>query len=158
MLLFVLKPAISKNNAELKAELMQTLKQHSVTERNIVENDENRENTAKFEQAKDSITSNDALTFAVNNVDTYYPDMKEHLDSLIEKFRDQEQKDTVNFLFQEHIFKNISDPKKQVASIIYCIENFVFKGVGINKTFSNTYRISEIVNKEEYANLFAFNK
>ena len=116
------------------------------------------ENTAKFEQAKDSITINDALTFAVSNVDTYYPDMKEHVDSLMNKFRDQEQRDTVNFLFQEYIFKNISDPKKQVASIIYCIENFVFKGVGINKTFSKKYDIGTIVDDEEYGHLFNFNK
>lgn len=89
----------------------------------------NAQTTAQNNKATTSvnIVSNDALNFALNNVDKYYPDMKEHLDSLVDHFRDQEQKDTVNFLFQEHVLKNITDPKDQVTAIIYCIEKFVFK-------------------------------
>ncbi len=99
-----------------------------------------------------------AFTFAATNVDKYFPDMKEHLDSLMNHFRDQEQKDTVNFLFQEYVTKNITDPKKQVASILYCIENFVFKWVGIEKNFSKTYDIGTFIDDNEYAYLINFNK
>lgn len=145
-------------SAETKKEISNLLKDKKYADKEIVvkmESEQKAEKTAKFEAVGD--TTN-ALDFVSDNVSKYYPEMKQHVDSLINNFRDQEQKDTVNFLFQEYVFKNISDPQKQVASIIYCIENFVFKGVGISKTFSNTYRISEIVNKTEYANLFAFNK
>jgi len=89
-----------------------------------VENRQSTKNTAKFEAVQDTIN---ALDFAVQNVDKYYPDMKEHLDTMINSFRDQEQKDTVNFLFQQHIFKNLHEEKDQVTAIIYCIERFVFK-------------------------------
>jgi len=112
-------------SAEVKKEIKDILKKNPGKEIVVQANaHQSTEKTAKFE----AVGSNDALTFAVKNVDKYYPDMKDHLDTLINSFRDQEQKDTVNFLFQQHIFKNITDPQKQVASIIYCIENFVFKG------------------------------
>ena len=114
---------MSKGNEAVKDELQKVLKEHSVTEWKIQESTKDDGKTAKFEAVKDTIN---ALDFAVKNVDKYYPDMREHVDSLINSFRDQEQKDTVNFLFQEHIFKNIKDEKKQVASIIYCIESLVF--------------------------------
>jgi len=106
-----------------------------------------------------NINTNDALSFAVNNVDKYYPDMKWHLDSLVDHFRDQEQKDTVNFLFQTCVLKNITDPKKQVASIIYCIEHFVFKwDKKLKKTFSEKYDIGTVIDDDEYEYLINFNK
>lgn len=132
MLLFVLKPAISKNNTELKAELMQTLKEHSVKEWKIVEAD--TKNTAKFEQAKDSITTNDVLTFAVNNVDTYYPDMKEHLETMLNSFRDEEHKEAVTKLLSE-MAANIQDPKQKIGAIILALE-FMLPW---NTIFSDTY-------------------
>ncbi len=105
-----------------------------------------------------NVTSNDALSFAVNNVDKYYPDMKEHLDSLVNHFWDQEQKDTVNFLFQEHIFKNIADSKEQVACIFYCIETFVFWwDAKIKQIFTEKY--SELnIQRKNYIYLFDFSK
>jgi hypothetical protein len=56
MLLFVLKPGISKANEELKAELMKTLKEHSVTEWKIQEsNTINDGKTATFNAVKDTV-------------------------------------------------------------------------------------------------------
>jgi len=113
-------------SADVQKEIKEVFKKNPDKEIVVkVENNQSTEKTAKFEAVQDSI---DALDFATQNVDKYYPDMKEHLDTLLNSFRDQEQKDTVNYLFQQHIFKNIQDEKKQVASIIYCIESFVFKG------------------------------
>ncbi len=160
MLLFILKPGISKGNEAVKKEMQKILKEHPAKVWEVQETNKNEEKTITIEQSQNTINgANDALDFAVKNVDKYYPDMKEHLDSLIDKFRDQEQKDTVNFLFQEHIFKNINDPKKKVASIIYCIESFVFKGnKQIKKKFWTTYKIGTIIDKEEYKYLFDFDK
>ena len=53
-----------------------------------VENQSTNEETA-IEMLGGNDTIN-ALDFAVQNVDKYYPDMKEHLDNLLESFRDQE--------------------------------------------------------------------
>ncbi|MFA6256212.1 MAG: hypothetical protein WC606_03430 [Candidatus Absconditabacterales bacterium] len=162
MLLFVLKPGFGKGNEAIKSEIQKTLKQYPTKEWKIQEADQNKNNIddKAFEQAQSNLNgNNDALSFAVNNVSKYYPDMKEHLDSLVNHFRDQEQKDTVNFLFQKHILKNITDPKKQVTSILYCIEHFVFKGDSkLKKTFSEKYDIDTSINDDEYEYLINFNK
>jgi hypothetical protein len=58
LLLFVLKPGISKANTELKAELIQTLKNVPVKEWKIVEAEQANDNTYylnKTEQQLDSI-------------------------------------------------------------------------------------------------------
>ena len=126
MLLFVLKPGISKADDGVQAERQQILKKAPVKERKIIDDSKDTgKKTVNFETLPTDTTN--ALTFAVKNVSKYYPDMKGHLDTLISKFRCQEQKDTVNTLFQNYIFKNINDTQKQIASIMYCIENFVFK-------------------------------
>lgn len=123
MLLFVLKPNISKGNEDLKAELQKVLKEHSVTEWKIQESDKSNEKTAKFEAVRD--TTN-ALTFATNNVDKYYPDMKGHLDTLLSNFWNNDQKNAVDSLLNEHIIKNIVDPKQRTAAIIYSIEKYAY--------------------------------
>jgi hypothetical protein len=68
-----------------------------------------------------NVTTNNALTFAINNVNKYYPDMKNHLDNMITKFRDQEHKDSTIKLLNI-MTKNITDPKQKVGAIIYALE------------------------------------
>jgi len=131
MLLFVLKPAVSKDNAELKAELMQILNKVPVKERKMVEPNQTIEKTAKFEAVQDSI---DALDFAVQNVDKYYPDMKEHLTTMINSFRDQEHRDSTLALLNK-MSENISDPAQKVGAVIYCLERRVF----YKSTFADKY-------------------
>ncbi|MCX6822389.1 MAG: hypothetical protein NTX91_00125, partial [candidate division SR1 bacterium] len=145
-IVFFLQPGFSKNSEKVKAAIKQTLEQYDAHRYTVKEADEIHTTTytdfSTFHQKNldgGGDTGTNALDFAVKNVDLYYPGMHQHLDSLINHLRDQEQKDTVNFLFQEHIFKNISDPKKQVAAVIYAMENMVFKGIGITKKFNKEH-------------------
>ena len=143
-------------SATTKKELKDICKQNSDKEIVVKVEDQQSDKTAKFESMGNDTTN--ALIFATNNVSTYYPDMKEHLDSLINHFRDQEQKDTVNLLFQQHIFKNITDPKEQVAAIIYCIETFVFGwDTQIKQSFTKKYSKLDI-QRNNYIYLFDFSK
>ncbi|MCX6825224.1 MAG: hypothetical protein NTY80_03275 [candidate division SR1 bacterium] len=85
-------------------------------------------------------STSDAASFAMNNVDTYYPDMKEHLDTLLSNFWNEDQRNAVDSLLNEHIMKNISDPKQRTAAIIYCIEKYAYLGSDkIQRRFSQLH-------------------
>ena len=60
--------------------------------------------------------------------------MKEHLDSLINSFRDQEHRDSTLTLLNI-MAANISDPEQKTGAIILALE-YVFRG---NTIFSDTY-------------------
>lgn len=144
-------------STEVKKEIAAIFKKNPDKEIVVkVENNQSEEKTAKFEMTPDTIS---ALDFAIQNVDKYYPDMKQHLDTMINSFRDEEQKDTVNFLFQEHILKNIKNEKDQITGILYCLERFIFKGNSkIKKSFSNIYNIDTVIDENEYIYLINVNK
>jgi len=69
---------------------------------------------------------NDALSYASTNVSKYYPDMKEHLNTLLSNFRNDDQRNAVDSLLNKHIMKNITDPKQRTAAIIYAIEKYAY--------------------------------
>ncbi len=90
------------------------------------------EKVAKFEMMP-SDTIN-ALDFAVQNVDQYYPDMKEHLNTMVNSFRDDEHKEATNKLLNEMIV-NIEDPKIKTGLIIGVLEFSIF----YKSTFGDIY-------------------
>lgn len=84
MLLFVLKPGVSKSNTELKAELMETLKKHSVKEWKIVEDNQSTEKAAKFEMigGNDTIDPYDQIREYVSQTDTaYFNQLRTHMET-----------------------------------------------------------------------------
>jgi hypothetical protein len=83
MLLFVLKPGISKGNEDLKAELQKVLKEHSVTEWKIQESNNSNEKTAKFDTIKDTIKDPyDQIKSYVDVQDTaYFMQLKKHMET-----------------------------------------------------------------------------
>ncbi len=93
---------------------------------------ENTENVAKFETLGNDPSN--ALTFATQNVDKYYPDMKEHLTTMMNSFRDEEHQSATIKLLDEMVV-NITDPAQKTGAIILALE-FVFRG---NTIFSDTY-------------------
>ena len=62
--------------------------------------------------------------------------MKEHLDSLINNFRDEEQKDATIKLLDEMV-ENISDPAQKTGAIIYALERKVFYKSDFAKKYDN---------------------
>lgn len=86
--------------------------------------------------AKDTIIKDttDALSFATNNVDKYYPDMKEHLNTMINSFRDKEHKDSTLVLLNKMV-ENISDSSQKTWAIIYALEGVFRK----DQSFSLKY-------------------
>jgi len=83
MLLFVLKPAVSKDNTELKSELMQILKTVPVKERKMIESKQTDGKTAKFETIKDTITDPyDQIRSFVNAEDMeYFNQLNTHMET-----------------------------------------------------------------------------
>lgn len=83
MLLFILKPGISKGNEDLKAELQKVLKEHSVTEWKIQESKQDDNRTAKFEAIQDTITDPyDQIREYVSPADTaYFSQLKRHMET-----------------------------------------------------------------------------
>gem|GEM_PF-2688757 len=83
MLLFVLKPGISKGNEDLKTELQKVLKEHSVTEWKIQESDKiNDAKTAKFENIKDSIDPYNQIKGYVSPADAeYFIQLRTHMET-----------------------------------------------------------------------------
>jgi len=83
MLLFVLKPAVSKDNAELKSELMQILKTVPDKERKMIESKQTDGKTAKFETIKDTITDPyDQIRSFVNAEDMeYFNQLNTHMET-----------------------------------------------------------------------------
>src|SRR5574344_1880515 len=119
-------------SADIQKEIKEVFKKNPDKEIIVkVENEQPTEKAAKFETVQDN---NNALDFAVQNVDKYYPDMKEHLDSLINSFRDQEHRDSTLTLLNI-MAANISDPEQKTGAIILALE-YVFRG---NTIFSDTY-------------------
>ncbi|MEI6774843.1 MAG: hypothetical protein WCL18_09010 [bacterium] len=57
----------------------------------------------------------------MNNIH-HYPDMKKHLNDMINQFgTDTERKDVVSKIFNETLM-NIPNPKQRTAAIIYALE------------------------------------
>jgi hypothetical protein len=105
------------------------------------------ENAAKFEMTP-SDTIN-ALDFATQNVDQYYPDMKEHLTTMMNSFRDEEHQSATIKLLDEMVV-NITDPAQKTGAIIYALEG-VFRE---NQSFSLKY--DEEITDETFAYIEIF--
>ena len=127
-LLFLLQPGFSKNNDKVKAAIKETLEQYDVKEYQIEETNNDESKTYIFEQAQNNLDwGNNALSYAINNVDKYYPDMTAHLNGMISQFgNDTERRDIVIQIFGETIMK-IQDPKQRIGAIIYTLEAAVFR-------------------------------
>ncbi len=128
MLLFLLKPAVSKNNEQLRAELMDALKitpiSRTMPESQIGNNSDN--NNYSFNKVPNTLSWwPDAFTYALDNVGKYYPDMKNHLTTMLNSFWDQEHKDTTLALLNTMI-TNITDPAQKTGAIIWALEYSVF--------------------------------
>lgn len=89
----------------------------------VENNEQNTDNVEKFESLWNNASN--ALTFAANNVDQYYPDMKEHLTTMMNSFRDEEHRSATIKLLNEMV-ENISDPAQKTWAIIYALERRVF--------------------------------
>lgn len=122
-LLILLKPGISKGNDAVKSEINDILSKYPTKNIVIQESPNTNEKTYELEQTK---APTNAFAFAKQNVSKYYPDMKDHLDTLLNHFRDQEQKDSTIALLNKMIEK-ISDPEQKTGAIIYALEG-VFRG------------------------------
>lgn len=152
-LIFLLKPGISKGNEELKAEIQQVLKQYPVKEWRIQETNKDDSKTYTFEQWPNVMDwGNDALSFALNSVSTYYPDMKDHLNGMINSFRDEEHKDATITLLNKMV-ENISNPEQKVGAIIYALEmtvfnKWLFAGKYDSKITDETFKYIAIFDKE----------
>jgi len=83
MLLFILKPAISKDNTELKAELTDILQTVPVKEWKMIENKQVEEEMAKFEMVADTIKDPyDQIRTFVNEADMdYFNQLKTHMET-----------------------------------------------------------------------------
>ncbi|MFA7298026.1 MAG: hypothetical protein WC010_00045 [Candidatus Absconditabacterales bacterium] len=128
MLLFLLKPGISKNNEGVKAELQKVLEAYPTITYKVQESNK----IAKFERKQNT---EDALKFATENVNKYYPDMKDYLDGMINQFgKNTERKNVVDSILIEAAMK-ISNSKQRVGAIIYALEKYVFR----KSTFSEKY-------------------
>lgn len=119
---FLFVTLIAKANpcsAAVQKELAEIFKKNPDKEIVVkVDDDQGDENTANFEMVPDTT---DALSFALQNVDKYYPDMKEHLITMTNSFRDEEHQNTTLKLLDEMI-KNISNPQQKTGAIIYALE------------------------------------
>ncbi len=97
----------------------------------VVKIDTKKQQAAQREKNPDSTN---ILNFAIENVDKYYPDMKEHLETMLNSFRDEEHKEAVTKLLSE-MATNIQDPKQKIGAIILALE-FMLPW---NTIFSDTY-------------------
>jgi hypothetical protein len=124
-LLVLLKPGVSTANNEVKDEIFKLLNKYPDKEY-IIQEDQTNTQTHTFNQASNTMNGgNDALSYASTNVSKYYPDMKDHLITMINSFRDQEHKDaTMNLL--NKMVSNISNPEQKTGAIIYALEMSVF--------------------------------
>jgi hypothetical protein len=134
---FLVVTLVAKANpcsAAVKKELTDVLKKNPDKEIVVkIENNQSTEKAENFEMMPDTIN---ALDFAVQNVDTYYPDMKEHLDTMINSFRDEEHRSATIKLLNEMV-KNISDPAQKTGAIIYALERRVFSKSDFAKKYDS---------------------
>lgn len=114
-LLFLLQPGFSKNSEKVKLAIKETLEHYDIKDYKTQEYNPNDNETYNFDQTQNTINeSTNALTFAVNNVSKYYPDMKDHLKGMIDAFgKNTEWKTAVNNIFNQTIM-TISDPKQRI--------------------------------------------
>jgi hypothetical protein len=125
-LLILLKPGVSKANEEVQDEILQLLNKYPDKEYTIQES-QNNSNTYRFDGSFNTMDGgDDALSYASANVSKYYPDMQDHLNALLSNFWNDDQKNAVDSLLNEHIMKNITDPKQRTAAIIYAIERYAY--------------------------------
>ena len=121
-------------SAAVKKELTDVLKKNPDKEIVVkIENNQSTEKAENFEMMPDTIN---ALDFAVQNVDKYYPDMKEHLDTMINSFRDEEHRSATIKLLNEMV-ENISDPAQKTWAIIYALERRVFSKSDFAKKYDS---------------------
>ena len=133
-LLFLLQPGFSRSNEKVKLAIKETLEQYDA-KKYIIQDNTDDDTPANFNQSPNIMDGgNDALSYATANVSTYYPDMVDHLTTMINSFRDQEHKEATTALLNEMV-KNISNPAQKTGAIICALE-FVFRG---NTIFSDTY-------------------
>ena len=131
-LCITLNSRANPTSTEVKKEIAAIFKKNPDKEIVVkVENNQSEEKTAKFEMTPDTIS---ALDFAIQNVDKYYPDMKQHLDTMINSFRDEEHKEATTKLLNE-MTTSITDPKQKTAAIIAALEWKVF----VKSTFANAH-------------------
>lgn len=116
-LLFLLQPGFSKNSEKVKLAIKETLESYDSKDYTLQEN-QTINTSYNFQQAQNTTQgSNDALSFASNKVNLYYPDMKDHLATMIKSFRDQEHQDATIVLLNK-MAANITDPKQKTGAII----------------------------------------
>ena len=127
MIVFSLNQWFTKNNTLVKAEIKKVLDDHPGQSYTIQEVDMVTTKTDWFDTVKNSVDvdSDNALTFAVDNVDKYYPDMKDHLTTMMNSFRDEEHQSATIKLLDEMV-ANITDPAQKTGAIIYALEWKVF--------------------------------
>ena len=125
-LLVLLKPGVSTANNEVKDEIFKLLNKYPDKEY-IIQEDQTNTQTHTFNQASNTMNGgNDALSYASTNVSKYYPDMKDHVNMLLNNFRNDDQRNAVDSLLNKHIMKNITVPKQRTAAIIYAIEKYAY--------------------------------
>lgn len=141
-------------SAEVKKEIKDILKKNP--EKEIVvqaTTPQSTEKMAKYEALGDTTS---ALSFAVNNVDKYYPDMKDHLNWMINQFgRNTERKNAVDSIFSQTIME-IADPIQRIWAIIYALEGYIFRESEFSKKYDSnitdeTFLIMENA-KDQYNN------
>ena len=125
-LLFLLQPGFSRNNEKVKAAIKETLEQYDAKKYTIQETESTSDKTYVSQWAPNVMDGdNDALSYASDHVRTEYPDMANHLTTMLNSFRDKEHKDATTNLLNKMV-ANITNPTQKVGAIIGALEYSVF--------------------------------
>jgi hypothetical protein len=117
---------------------------------NIASNQKNKadiENTENWQI--NSLALNNPLAFTLKNIYKYYPDkeIEEHANFLINRLWNWMIRDSINDLLSTYIIKNISDPKQQIWTIMYSLEDDVFWwDKEVKAVFSSKYEVENPIN------------
>ncbi len=152
-LLFLLQPGFSRNNEKVKAAIKETLDQYDAKKYTVQETENTSDKTYVARWTPNMMDGDsDALSYASDNVSKYYPDMANHLTTMLNSFRDKEHKDaTTNLL--NNMIANISSPEQKVGAIIGALEYSVFYKSTFwdkywNKITEQTFKYIEIFDTE----------
>ena len=125
-LLFLLQPGFSRNNEKVKAAIKDALEQYDAKKYTVQETESTNDKTYVAMWTPNVMDGDsDALSYASDHVGTEYPDMVNHLTTMLNSFRDQEHKDATTNLLNKMV-ANISDPTQKVGAIIGALEYSVF--------------------------------
>ena len=106
--------------------------------------------TSNIEYVKKDTTNaiNSFMDFALKNTEKYYPNTKEHLNIMLNSFRDQEHKDSTLTIIKDMI-ENISDSAQKVGATIYFLEMSVFRNGNFSATYDSKITDSTFSNVEK---------